>query len=116
LASVADPALANRARSLALDTRLDGRGALRLLTLALEDDRNRDAAIAFVLANVDAIEARLPRDTMATLLVPMGSACTAALRDAIARTFDSRAPRYMTGALRYAQALESIELCIDARR
>ena len=53
---------------------------------------------------------------MASLFVPLGRFCTPAHRDAVAAAFAERAPRYMTGALRYEQALESIDLCIDARR
>ena len=118
---VRDAQLRSRALALTLDApggreRLDGRAARRLLEMMLHDDENRDAAIAYVLAHVQALEAKLPKDSMAALLTPMGSACTAAQRDAIARTFESRAKTYMTGPLRYAQALESIDLCLDARR
>ena len=34
----------------------------------------------------------------------------------IDRAFRERAPRYMTGQLRYEQAAEGIDLCVSARR
>ena len=116
-----DPALRSRALALALDRtagrpRLDGRAALSLLRRALADDEARPAAFHHVLANIDAIEGKLPKDTVASLFGPMGGLCTPAERDAFAEAFRDRAPRYMTGQLQYEQAAESIDLCVSARR
>ena len=116
-----DPALRSRALSLALERsggreRLDGRAALSLLRRALADDETRPTAFDYVLAHIDAIEKKLPKDTVASLFGPMGNLCTAAQRDAFAEAFRERAPRYMTGQLQYEQAAESIDLCVSARR
>jgi alanyl aminopeptidase len=115
-----DPPLRNRALALALATsagkpRLDGRSAFTLLEKALRDDENRPAAFDYVRRNFAAVEAKLPKDTPSTLLIPMGRLCTPAHRAAFAALGD-RAPRYMSGALRHAQALESIDLCLAARK
>jgi alanyl aminopeptidase len=116
-----DPSL--RARALALTfeaqgapARIDGRGAYTLLRRGLEDDEARPAVFGHLLANLGAIEGKLPKDTMAALFEPMGRLCTPMQRELFVAAFAGRAPRYMTGALRYAQAVESIELCISARQ
>src|SRR5688572_2242596 len=112
LARVRDPALRDRALGLALaapggKARLDGRSAYSILNKALKDDENRSAAFDYVRRNFDALEAKLPKDTPAALLGPLSRLCTAPERAALASTFGPRAQRYMTGPLRYAQALES---------
>jgi alanyl aminopeptidase len=121
LVKARDPALRERAFALALERRgdrdrLDGRAALSMLRRGLADDETRAAAFDFVRANVDVIEKKLPKDTVAALFDPMGELCSEGRRDAFAETFRGRAPRYMTGALRYEQAIERIDLCVSARR
>jgi hypothetical protein len=111
---VRDPSL--RARALDLAASLDGRSVLTLLSRALADDENRAAAFDYVRSRVGALEAKLPKDTMASLLEPMGRLCTAAHREAFERAFAARAPGYMTGEQKFNQALESIDLCLSARR
>ena len=116
-----DVALRGRALALTLERRdgrerIDGRAALSLLRRGLDDDESRPAAFDYVRANVDAIEKKLPKDTVASLFDAMGKGCTAAQRDAFVAMFSDRAPRYMTGPLRYEQALEAIDLCVTARR
>ena len=96
--------------------RIDGRAALSMLRRALEDDENRPAAFTYVLAHLDALDAKLPKDTPASLLDPMRGLCTAGERDRLEQAFGDRAQRYMTGPLRYRQAVESIDLCVSARR
>jgi alanyl aminopeptidase len=116
-----DPALRSRALELALATssgreRLDGRSTLTLLARALGDEEARPVAFGYVRDNVTAIEKKLPKDTLPHLFEPMGRLCTEMLREEFAQAFRERAPRYMTGEQRYAQALESIDLCVAARR
>jgi alanyl aminopeptidase len=115
------PALRDRALAAALALRdgkplLDARSTFTLLNKALWDDENRPAAFAYLLRNFAALEAKMPKDRPAALLVPLGRLCTPAERARLAAAYADRAPRYMTGELRYAQALESIDLCINARR
>jgi alanyl aminopeptidase len=121
LARARDPELRTRALSLSLakpdgSTLLAGRETLQVLSGALKDDESRPAAFEYVIENVDALEAKLPRDSLPILLVSMGRACTSAERKALDAAFAPRASRYMTGALRLQQALESIDLCVAAHR
>jgi len=121
LARARDPALRERALGLSLAAPagkplLDGRSAFTLLDKALKDDENRPAAFDYLRRHLDALEGKLPKDTPAALLVPLSRLCTARERAALAEAFGPRVERYMTGPLRYAQALESIDLCLDARR
>jgi alanyl aminopeptidase len=116
LARVRDPALRARALALALDPRLDGREALFLLIDALEDDENRGAAFDFVRANFDALVAKLPPESPGRLPSALAELCTPADRDAFVAFFADRAPRFLGGPKRYAEALESIDLCIASKR
>ena len=116
-----DVGLRHRALALTLERRegrerIDGRAALGLLRRGLDDDESRTAAFDYVRANVEAIEKKLPKDTVASLFDAMGRMCDGAQRDAFVAIVHERAPRYMTGALRYEQALEAIDLCVTARR
>jgi alanyl aminopeptidase len=116
-----DAALRNRALALVLERRegrerIDGRAALSLLRHGLDDEESRPGTFDYLRANVEAIERKLPKDTLASLFDAMGRMCTDAQRDGFAAIFRDRAPRYMTGPLRYEQALESIGLCVSARR
>ena len=121
IARARDATLRARALALVLERRagrdrIDGRSALGMLQRALDDDEHRQEAFEYVVTRLDALEAKLPKDTPASLLVPMGRLCSTRDRDRLAQAFGERAPRYMTGALRYEQALESIDLCVSAHR
>ncbi|HUJ00949.1 MAG TPA: M1 family metallopeptidase [Usitatibacter sp.] len=116
LSRVRDPALRGHALSLALDDRLGAREAFELLLDALRDDDNREAAFDFVRAHFDALVAKLPPDTPGDLQRPLGELCTPAARSAFADFFAERAPRFLGGPKSYQQALESIDLCIAARK
>jgi len=115
LAHVRDPALRGRMLSLALDERVDGREALELVEDALQDDDNRAAAFDFVRARFDALVARLPPETAGELATPLGDLCTPQARATFVDFFHDRSPRFLGGPKRYAEALESIDLCIAAR-
>jgi alanyl aminopeptidase len=116
LAHVRDPALRARMLGLALDERVDGREALELLENALADDDNRAAAFDFVRAHFDALAAKLPPDTPGRLVTPLGDLCSPEARATFVDFFHDRAPRFLGGAKRYTEALESIDLCIAARQ
>ncbi len=115
LAAVRDPALRSRVLARLLDERLDGREALALARQLLEDEANRGAAFEFVRANFDALVRRVPPDSAAQLITPLAELCTVQDRDAFAAFFGPRAADLRGGAKRYAEALESIELCVAAR-
>jgi alanyl aminopeptidase len=115
IARVREARLRDRALALTLDDRLDGRDALHLLEQVLEDDANRAAAFDFVRGHFDALVAKLPPETPGQLVTPLGELCTRSERDAFAAFFRERSPRFLGGPKRYAEALESIDQCIEAR-
>jgi cytosol alanyl aminopeptidase len=114
LARVRDPALRERMLALTLDPRLDGGEAYFLLVDALEDEANRASAFDFLRAHFDALVAKLPPDSAARLATPLGELCTPEARATFVSFYRDRAPSFLGGAKRYAQALESIDLCIAA--
>ena len=57
---------------------------------------------------------KLPPDSAARLATPLGELCTPQARATFVGFCRERAPRFLGGAKRYAQALESIDLCIAA--
>src|SRR5262249_43523085 len=106
----------DRALNLMMDARIDGREALYFLERGiLEDDANRVAAFDFVRAHFDALVAKLPPDTPGDLATPLGELCRPPERATFVAFFGERAPRFLGGAKRYAEALESVDLCIAAR-
>jgi len=116
LSKVRDPKLRDRALGLTLDTRIDGREALYFLERGmLEDDYDRVAAFDFVRAHFDALVARLPPETPGDLATPLGELCRPADRSTYVGFFADRSPRFLGGAKRYSEGLESIDLCIAAR-
>ena len=115
LAKVRDEKLRAHALGLALHKDLSGVDAMNLLEEALKDEANRRHAFDFVRAHFDAIVAKLPQHSPGRLMVPLGKLCTPRDRDDFADFFRDRAARFLGGELRYAQALESIDLCIAAR-
>jgi cytosol alanyl aminopeptidase len=120
MAHVRDPALRERAFALALAKadgadRVNGRDVLLFLDDALEDELNRDAAFAFVRRNFEVLVAKIPPETAANFLMPLGHLCTRTGREEFRGFFNERAPKFLGGERKYAQALESIELCVAAR-
>lgn len=111
LGAVRDPALRDRCLALARG-RLDAGGAYTLLRAGLSDAHNRRATFEFIQAHYDALVAKMAANTLPQLLTPMGGLCTPADRDAYVAFFRDRAPASVGGALRYAQVLEAIEICI----
>jgi len=118
LALTRDPALRNRSFALALgDDRvpIDGREALNLLEDALQDDANRGPAFTFIRANWEALQSRLPPESGAWLLRPMGDLCTPRERQEFVAFFEPRAKALRGGPRSYAQAAESIDICLASR-
>ena len=120
LAKVRDPALRSMALGLAIPLPASRgafapRDALEFLEDALEDEANRAPAREFVRANIDAIAKKLPHDTVPYLVTRAGDLCSRADRDVFVAAFRDRAPQFEGGALRYRQALETLDLCVAAR-
>ncbi len=116
LSKVRDPRLRERVLALMLDARIDGREVLYFLERGmLDDDADRVAGFDFVRAHFDELVAKLPPETPGDLVAPLGDLCRPAERSTFAGFFAERAPRFLGGAKRYGEALESIDLCIAAR-
>ena len=115
MALARDTTLRERAYGLAIDSRVNGRDVLALMVAALEDDNNRISAFAYLRSHFDRIDARLPQDTAANFITPLGRSCAVGQRDAFSDFFKERSAKIISGPRRYAQALERIELCIAAR-
>jgi len=119
LAVVRDPALRPKALGLALDKRggqevMNGRETLQFLQDALEDDGNRNAALAYVREHFDALAAKLPPETPGQIVRSVDRLCTAEDRALTASFFKDRNARYVGGPRRLEQALEAVDLCIAA--
>ena len=116
MSKVRDPKLRDRALALMLDPRIDGREVFYFLERGmLDDDANRMAAFDFMRAHFDALVAKLPPETPGALTTPLGDLCRPPERATYVEFFAARAPRFLGGAKRYAEALESIDLCVAAR-
>ena len=119
LAVVREPALRDRALSLLLarsgeTATLDGREAYTFLEMALEDNFNRGTAFEHLRGHWDALQAKLPAESVARLLRRLPGLCTRAERDAYVAFFKERAPGHLGGRLAYEQTLEAIEICITS--
>jgi alanyl aminopeptidase len=121
LLKVRDPVLRERALGLTLrkargDDVISGRDANNALYDVLqEDDANRGATFAYLRANWDALTAKLPAESPAWLISPLGALCTPEERATFAEFFKDRAAKIFGGPKRYEEALESIDICIAAR-
>jgi alanyl aminopeptidase len=116
LAKVHDPALRDRAFSLALrkaqaSDAIGGRDTYNFIEQALEDEDNQLAAFAYVRTNWDSLVAKFPPETPARLTTPLATLCTPQERATFHDFFQDRSPQFLGGAQRYQQALESIDIC-----
>jgi alanyl aminopeptidase len=117
LAAVSAPALRDRAYAVALreesgDAAFDGRDAMTFFEKALEDKGNRSAAFAFARTHWAELHRKWPSDSEAWLLQPMGELCTAEERREFAGYFAQASQSMHGGDRAYAQALESIDICV----
>jgi alanyl aminopeptidase len=110
-----DPKLVQMGAALALDDRFEPRDAILPLQFALGDPITRPIALSWVDANVEPLLARSPRWVQGTWPEYVAGACSTDERTVFARAFATRAPRYEAGAVRYAEAIEAIDLCLALR-
>ena len=120
LAKVREPALRERALSLALRAEggqagLDGREAFELLKAALLERSNQGAAFAWVREHWEPVVAKLPPDAPGRLARELSGLCTPAARDEFIAFFGREAPRFRGGAKHYAESLEAIRVCVAVR-
>jgi alanyl aminopeptidase len=114
LGKAREPKLRERALGMSLTEGMRPRDALEFLENAMQDENNRRATLDFVRANFDPLAAKLPQHTMPYLITFAGALCTREDRDEFVSAFGSRAAKFEGGALRYRQALETLELCVAA--
>ena len=120
IAKVRDPRLRELALAIAFMKKegaevLNGGQAHDLLSFAAMDDASRAAALHFVSANFDAIDAKIPNDSEAWLIDSFAGLCAPAERDAFRAFFAPRAGSFLGGDLAFRQTLEAIDLCVAAR-
>jgi alanyl aminopeptidase len=116
LGAFRDPALLERALSLALDPRLGPRDSTEPLQQALRDPATSPAALAWFARNIDAMSARLPREFQGYWPALASAACTDAERAQFVAMFESRARDLDAGPRTYRNALEKIDACIAVAR
>lgn len=110
-----DSTLVSRALALTLDDALDPRESLSTLVTASRQRETREAALAFVEKNFDALAARLPRDVPANFPLVASTFCSEAHHTRVSGYFKDRSPRYTGGPRILEQTLEGIALCSAAR-
>jgi alanyl aminopeptidase len=115
LAQVRAPDLRERALTLALNQKVNGREVQNFLETALEEDHNRAASFAFVQKHFDVLAAKVPQHRVAQFMQGLERMCSSGERDSYVDFFKSRNAKYEGGPLIYTQSLEKIELCIAAR-
>jgi alanyl aminopeptidase len=120
LAKVRDPQLRKRSFGLTVakagtQDKVNGRDVLLFLYDALEDDHNQRAAFEFVRTNFDKLVAKLPPETPAQTMTPLGKLCTRDDRAQFVNFYKDRAAKFLGGQRKYDQALERIDLCVAAR-
>jgi cytosol alanyl aminopeptidase len=120
IGTVRDPQLRDRALAIAMRAgegpdALGGDELEMLLQGALSDDANRLASFAYLREHWDPLAARIPAWSVMHLASALGSLCTLAERETFNAFFKDRAEKFPGGPMNYAQALETIDICIAAR-
>jgi cytosol alanyl aminopeptidase len=115
LASFRGPALVERALALARDPDLDLRESFTLLRAGIDEPATRDLAFRALRADYDAIAARLPEESAVGLVYIGTGQCDAAAREEVRAFFEPRTSRLPGGPRAFAQAMESMDLCIAQR-
>ena len=107
-----DPEIVKVAMSIALTDEFEARDSIGLVWGGLGDDATRELAYTFVKTNLDALIARLPRDSGAGFIWIGGSFCDESHRADVEAFFKDKAPTYLGGPRTLAQMLERFDLCI----
>jgi alanyl aminopeptidase len=115
LFSFADPALLRRSMGLLLDPAIDIRESLTALRFSIGPFRPQRTVTDFIATHFDALEARVERDRPGGWPGYAERLCTARERNDVEAFWRPRIERYAGGPRNLAQALESIDLCVQAR-
>jgi alanyl aminopeptidase len=118
LATVREPALRMRALDAALrDENAGGMQpaeTLYFLEKMLGDEANRAAGFAALRERWDAWLAKLPAESAARLIDPLANLCTRRDRQDFAAFFQPRVATLRGATQKYANALESVDVCVAA--
>jgi alanyl aminopeptidase len=116
LGRVADPSLRQKAFSLVLDPSLDARESINILWSAAGQGDGAVSVLDFARGHYDGLLARLPKDYGARLPEWGQLLCDAHQRGQFDAWFGRRAGQYPGGARNFAQALETIDICLASRQ
>ncbi|MBC7173742.1 MAG: ERAP1-like C-terminal domain-containing protein [Polyangiaceae bacterium] len=111
LGSATDPALAERARALALDTRIRLNEAATPLFAQVEQPETRDAAFGYVEQHWDELIARLGTGRSAHLIRLGASFCSEEGAARVEAFFRPRASALSGGPRELSATLETVRLC-----
>ncbi len=112
LGSVSDPGLVRQQLRMVLDPSTDAREVMFMMYGPAQDPDTREAVLAFVKENYDALAARVPEAFVGNLAWVGGSFCDAEHRQEVADFFTERNARTPTGPRILSQVLERMELCM----
>jgi alanyl aminopeptidase len=115
LGSFPDAAMVREALALFLSTEFDPRESDGILFSAAQWETSRPLVWSFVMANYDAIVARLPHEQTGIMPFFGASFCDPARRKEVEAFFKDRAGKLPGGPRNLAQALEGIDLCIASK-
>jgi alanyl aminopeptidase len=110
------PALAERARELAISGDFEVREAARVLFDQMSEPTQKSAAWAWYRKNLDRIVKVAPRGGGAYMALVGNSFCDAEARKQFVETFEERNKKALGGPRVYAQVLERIDQCIAMRQ
>ena len=110
-----DPTLASKGLALLLDPAFDARESWTALRNVYYWNPSRRAANDFVMANFDALEKTVGRDTPGGWPVYASGLCAESDRVQLAAFWKERAPRYAGAERELANAIEEIDLCARVR-
>ncbi|AKO01051.1 hypothetical protein [Xanthomonas oryzae] len=91
----------------------DALESIELLATAGHEPANAPALLAFVAAHIDALSRRLPEESVVQLPRLHLDLCTAEHR---AQLYRSRMHALSGGGRNLAQTLESVDICVRARK
>jgi alanyl aminopeptidase len=115
MAGFRDPEIVKAAMAIALTDELEARDSIGLVWGAFGNEETRELAYQFVKTNLDALLAKLPRNSGAGFIGIATSFCDEAHRDDTAAFFKDKAPTYLGGERAMARMIERTDLCIARR-
>jgi cytosol alanyl aminopeptidase len=116
IGAVRRPALATRARELAVASRVRPREALGLLEAQFAAPELRAEAWAWTKDHLDAVMAILPPSRATAMIELPGAFCDEAHAEELYRVFHQRAQSIDGGPRAFASAVESMSLCVALRK